>query len=85
MSFTAGQIVGEYKHHLSLDEMPSHTHGQHVTTPTGNGNAIRSDYVGDANNGSLYSQGVATGATGGSQSHNNIQPSMVCCIFRRTA
>lgn len=85
MSFTSGQEVGEYNHLLTIDEMPTHWHGQCVTTNSGNGGAARADYQSDSNNGDLYPQGVNTYSQGGSKKHNNIQPSIVCNIYRRIA
>ena len=85
MSFTAGQEVGEYNHLLTIDEMPTHCHGQYVTTNSGNGGAARADYQSDSNNGNPYPQGVNTYSQGGSEKHNNIQPSIVCNIYRRIA
>ena len=65
-----GQTGGEKTHQLTVDEMPAHTHrvgGILANTPQ-NGGANR-----------LVPSGTdhVTGATGGSQAHNNLQPYIV--------
>lgn len=81
MSFTAGSTGGEYKHKLTVDEIPSHSHKyyspivQRVAVSSsgstyGNYNKeylIRTDYVG--------SDGY----------HNNVQPYVTVYFWKRTA
>ncbi len=69
-----GQLSGEKQHTLTIAEMVSHTHGQHITANSG-GSANRFDYSADAS-GQLYDQGVQTESAGGGQPHNVIQPSI---------
>ena len=78
---------GEYDHTLTLTEMPSHNH---TKNPDGS-----VEYVNVNANGGLagsYATGNSyirthdkTGSTGGSQSHNNVQPSLVVGIWYRSA
>ncbi len=82
MSFTAGSTGGEYKHKLSIPEIPSHTHTQYVGANSGNWGS-RHDHNGDSNCQS-YPQGN-TSYTGGSGSHNNISPYYAVYIWERTA
>ncbi|MGY4893537.1 MAG: tail fiber protein [Candidatus Saccharimonadota bacterium] len=70
-----GQTSGEKRHTLTLAEMASHSHYQHVTANSG-GPGIRNDYSSDTAGG-LYDQGQATGSAGSGQSFNVIQPSIV--------
>ena len=73
---------GEYKHKLTVQEMPTHSHGQRITANHIHNGACRADYDGDGsfNN---YPQGINTEPSGGGLSHNNIQPSFAVFIYRR--
>ena len=80
---TPNKTGGEKSHTLTIAEIPSHTHGQVVTANT-TGSAIRRDYDSDGS-ADIYPQGVQTGATGGGQAHNNLQPYITVYMWRRTA
>ena len=63
-----GDVIGEKKHTLIIDEMPSHSHGE---TPKRQNDSDRG--VGNA---SFFSvDNVSTIYSGGDQAHNNLQPS----------
>ena len=64
---TVGGATGEETHELTIGEMPAHTHA----VGTANNVAGPGDY--DSIN---PSGDVASGETGGSQSHNNLQPTL---------
>ena len=83
MTFTSLGTGGEYKHKLTITEMPAHSHEQNVSSGH-TGSAIRNDYREDGR-GLVYPQGLQTSQTGGSQSHNNIQPYIGVYLWRRTA
>ena len=77
-----GGIFGEYEHTLNVNEMPKHVHQQGVKF-TGLGkiegytesSAPRDDNYSLAN----------TIEAGGSQPHNNVQPSVTVAIWKRTS
>lgn len=75
---------GEKTHTLTVNEIPSHSHGQNVSAGTGSGPAIRRDYQGDGT-GAAYPQGISTQNAGGGQAHNNLQPYITVYMWRRTA
>jgi len=72
-------VGGAKKHTLSVDEIPSHTHGiSNFENPAGTGS------TGSANGASSFST-VNTTATGGGTAHNNLQPYVVVYMWKRTA
>ena len=95
-SFLAGTTGGEYSHTLSIAEMPSHTHIQnphsHYLGAMGgwgagslNEGSWRTDLNSPANLWSTFvNNTTATNQyTGGSQAHNNVQPYIVCYMWKR--
>ena len=75
-----GGIFGEYEHTLNINEMPSHVHQQGVKF-TGQGK-IEGYTEASAPRDDNYSLDN-TVATGGSQPHNNVQPSVTVAIWKR--
>lgn len=84
-TFAEGETGGEYKHKLTVAEMPSHNHRQQVTAGTGNAVGYqRRDYNGEGNS-NLYDSLHDTQNRGGNGYHNNLQPYITVYFWRRTA
>lgn len=66
---TIGKTGGEKEHTLTIEEMPSHTHGIAVKN-----NSATGLYETKATNATGETGDAVTGATGGNQPHNNMQP-----------
>tara|TARA_R110002073_G_scaffold18939_1_gene69792 strand:- start:117 stop:809 length:693 start_codon:yes stop_codon:yes gene_type:complete len=78
---TLNETMGAETHTLSTNELPSHTH-----TMAGNATNDAGSGVPDVNtkSGNLNNSNTTT-ATGGGAAHNNIQPSIVIYMWKRTA
>ena len=91
MSFTSGSTGGEYKHKLTIDEMPKHKHAVYIQNTTSNPQvnapqwtvALPNSWKQYASDTKLF--GPSTGNVGGDASHNNIQPYITVHFWRRTA
>lgn len=91
MSFTANSTGGEYKHKLTVDEMPNHKHAVYIQNTTSNPQvnapkwtiALPNSWKQYASDTKLF--GPSTGNVGGDASHNNIQPYITVYFWRRTA
>ena len=82
---TAGLTLGEKKHTLTNNEAPAHTHGLLMAYASTNVPAYK-ECTGFANSDTpqgTYADPVQS--SGGSQPHNNIQPSMTFYIWTRVA
>lgn len=78
-SYTAGVTGGSATHTLTIDEMPSHSHGLKNDKTGGSGSA---KWV--INSSASSGTGVITN-TGGNQAHNNMPPYLVVYMWKRTA
>lgn len=79
MNFDEGDQGGEYKHTLTTNEIPSHSHTYNRELSTGSTSGIASArYSGNRSS-------FNTGSTGGGAAHNNMQPYIAVYIWRRTA
>ncbi len=79
MRFTEGDSGGEYKHTLTVAEMPAHNHSYNRELSTGSDSGVASArFVGTRSS-------MNTGSTGGGEAHNNLQPYVAVYIWRRTA
>ena len=94
MSFTATSQGGEYRHVLSLNEMPSHAHKPHgwsiVTSKGANTGLNNLQYLGENNRtGNVnsfrddYEQNRYGSYVGNNEPHNIVQPYLVVFFWRR--
>lgn len=84
MTFTALSEIGEYKHLLAINEMPSHNHT--IKSQSAQYNATSWEdkgYQRSSQSNYTLINGDNIGLTGGNQSHNNIQPSIAVYFWRR--
>ena len=85
-----GTIVGEEEHNLAIDEMPIHNHN-FIGYPYYGGNISWGNetetipYFYPPNGEQTYSRDASIQNIGGSQPHNNIQPSKITNRWHRTA
>ena len=73
---TLGAKGGEDKHALIVDEIPSHTHNYDKTSAN-TANDFNRTFNNTAVTGISFNA-TQSSATGGGQSHNNLQPYLVC-------
>lgn len=81
LTFTAGTIGGEYKHKLTIDEMPSHSHTYY--------SPVVQEVVPSSNTSTygnyMKSYAIETNYAGGNGYHNNLQPYITVYFWKRTA
>lgn len=83
MSFTANSSGGEYKHTLTIAEMPEHGHGYKLAY--GGNDPVKGFNYGNSFVGSFNDSDQFILNNGGSQPHNNIPPYITVYFWRRTA
>lgn len=79
-----GKIGGEKTHILTVDEMPSHTHGVPQAHPYNSDATEHYTLVRQSFNKSTE-YNVDTSATGGGEAHNNMPPYQVVAYWKRIA
>lgn len=86
-TYAAGTTGGEATHTLTVDEMPSHTHGEKVRHHLGGAQYSESlaPWAAILDSGAIYNWGVDTLSSGGGQPHNNMPPFLTVNIWKRTA
>jgi len=82
-TFTAGTEGGEFKHTLTVDEMPSHTHKTWAKQESFD--PIRTHAKQAYANTSIATNDPPLADTGGDDPHNNLQPYIVVYMWKRTA
>lgn len=80
-TFVAGSEEGVYRHVMTINEMPSHTHN--VTIPLHS--QAGAGKVANGQDREGPDPTITSSSTGGGQPHQNIQPSLVVYMWRRTA
>lgn len=81
MSFTTNSAGGEYKHKLTVDEIPSHNHQYYSPVVQKVAASSSSSTYGNYNKQYL----IGTDYAGGDGYHNNVQPYITVYFWRRTA
>lgn len=83
-SDTSKQTGGEATHTLTIQEMPSHTHGLYGAF-TGKTETITNTGNNWAQTTTNWSNSTYVKETGGGQAHNNLPPYTTCYIWYRVA
>ena len=87
---TAGATMGAETHTLTIGEMPWHNHGGPLSIDTGGqmgisgGSSAGRGFTSSGVN-NVYANSLVVNGQGGGGAHNNIQPSKVFYVWRRTA
>lgn len=88
-SYPVNTTGGEAKHTLTIDEMPSHTHGTPISRVNSTWDMLKNDSTGDTvsvrGEAIAKSSSLRTDATGGAQPHNNLPPYMAVYIWIRVS
>lgn len=79
---TVEETGGAKTHTLQTTEMPSHSHN--IPTYTGD-TTVGPNVSGIVGSTLAYADGSDTSATGDGGAHNNLQPYIVCYMWKRTA
>ena len=77
---TVEKTGGEKTHTLTINELPSHNHSDFVANGQGSGEW---GYNFTYDNNTAGQNSGASGYTGGSQPHNNLQPYITCYMWKR--
>lgn len=83
-AFNAGETGGEFDHKLTPSEMPLHAHTGGLIGKSGGVPYDIEGYPSQAPKNDNYKT-TNTGSAGGDQAHNNIQPYVVCYMWKRVS
>lgn len=91
---TVEKTGGEKTHTLTINEMPSHAHGENTVSEygytyplvsnNGEGNS-RNGFSPSISSSEVTKNQVITDNVGNGEEHNNIQPYITCYMWKRTA
>lgn len=78
---TVEETGGAKTHTLTVDEMPAHTHS--ITRENNTGGGV--DTIKSNTDAVTPNESSTSGSAGGGGAHNNLQPYIVCYMWKRTA
>nr|DAF78733.1 MAG TPA: baseplate wedge protein [Caudoviricetes sp.] len=81
-NFPAGEMGGEVRHTLTVDEIPAHAHSERLEWSNTKGWGLTG--TGEGAN-AVVGQGGATGSTGGGKPHSNMPPYLVVHMWQRVS
>ena len=86
-TYSAGSTGGEETHTLTINEMPSHSHGIRTSSIDGDVDWVPKDHKANVNVSELIFnwEGTVISTTGGGQAHNNMPPYLAVFMWKRIA
>ena len=86
-TYSVGSTGGEETHTLTINEMPSHSHGIRTNSADGDMDWVPVDHKGNKRHDEINFnwEGEVISTTGGGQPHNNMPPYLAVYMWKRTA
>lgn len=84
-TYSAGSTGGEETHTLTINEMPSHSHGIKTSSIDGDGDWVPKDHKANVHVSEINFnwEGTVISTTGGGQAHNNMPPYLAVFMWKR--
>lgn len=84
-TYSAGSTGGEETHTLTINEMPSHSHGIRTNSVVGDMDWVPVDHKSNKRQDELNFnwEGTVISTTGGGQAHNNMPPYLAVFMWKR--